>query len=88
VFVGKCVESDDWHIGAIDRDLAALIRGHREQLLPYGSPGRLAIDGTAAVLPLDDEKLLRAAKPFRNGGTGVVGRARRPLPAPLPVDDQ
>jgi hypothetical protein len=54
---------------AIDREIDALVRGHRGQLLPYGAPGRLALDWAAKVLPLDNQRALEAANPVRPGGT-------------------
>ena len=50
------------------KEIAELVQGHRLRLLPYGAPGRLAIDLTAEVLPLDDDQLLEAAKPVRADG--------------------
>jgi hypothetical protein len=51
--------------GAIDRDIAELLKSHRQQLLPYGVAGQLALDLAAEVLPLDDQRALEAAKPIR-----------------------
>jgi hypothetical protein len=50
---------------AIDRAIAQLVRGHRQQLLPYGAVGRLTLDQAVDVLPLDDEAALIPALPIR-----------------------
>jgi hypothetical protein len=50
---------------ALDQAIVQLVRGHRDQLLPYGAVGRLAIDQAVDVVPLDDEAALMPALPIR-----------------------
>src|SRR5207248_2430367 len=54
---------------ALDEEIAKLVQGHRRQLIEYGAVGRLAIDKTADILPLDSEKLLADATPVRPDGS-------------------
>jgi hypothetical protein len=53
---------------ALDREVDALLREHRLQLLPYGAAGRLAMAGAIEVGPLDDEELLDQTNPVRSDG--------------------
>jgi hypothetical protein len=53
----------------VDRALSKVLAEHRRRLLEWGAAGQLAIDQAAAVLPLDDERLLQEANPVRPDGT-------------------
>jgi hypothetical protein len=68
---------------AIDQTIAQLERGHQEQLLPYGAVGRLAIDQTVDVLPLDDQQALEAAKPIHPDPSKLEARHEAQVRAAL-----
>jgi hypothetical protein len=72
---------------AIDRAIAELVRGHRDQLLPYSAVGRLALDQAVEVLPLDGEATLMAEAissltVARHGGVMAACRSSVPWGAP------
>jgi hypothetical protein len=54
---------------AIDRKIAELVGGHRQQLLPFGVAGVLAVEQLADVLHLDDKQKPEATKPLRPDGS-------------------
>jgi hypothetical protein len=53
---------------AIEQGIAELQKELRDRLVPYGTPGRLALAEEVAVLPLDDDELLDKANPVRPDG--------------------
>jgi hypothetical protein len=53
----------------VDRQIAELQHGHRLQLLEVGAAGRLAVEGLAEVLPLEDVRVFEAGYPFRPDGS-------------------
>jgi hypothetical protein len=57
------------HAADFDRELAALRHQHFQDLLAVGAAGRIAVEGLADVLPLEDDRVFEADYPFRPDGS-------------------